>query len=320
MPVFEMPLSELKSYLGTNPKPADFDAYWDRGLAEMHALGTECTLIPAAFQTPTVRCDDLYFTGVGGAQVYAKLFRPIGKTNCPLVLRFHGYTWHSGDWSELIGYAASGFVVAAMDCRGQGGKSEDVGGVKGNTQRGSIIRGLDDPDLDKLLMRNVYLDTAQLARITMALPEVDETRVGVFGGSQGGGLTLACAALEPRVQRLAPMYPFLCDYKRVWDMDLAIDAYAELKEYFRLFDPRHEREAAIFEKLGYIDIQFLAQRIRGEVLMLTGLMDTVCPPSTQFSAYNKITSAKQMMTWPDFRHETLPGASDITFQFMLKML
>lgn len=47
---------------------------------------------------------------------------------------------------------------------------------------------------------------------------VDATRVGVKGGSQGGGLTLACAA----------------------------------------------------------------------VLMGVGLMDTVCPPSTQFAAYNKI--------------------------------
>ena len=32
-------------------------------------------------------------------------------------------------------------MVAAMDCRGQGGLSEDVGGVKGTTVNGHIIRG-----------------------------------------------------------------------------------------------------------------------------------------------------------------------------------
>jgi len=48
----------------------------------------------------------------------------------------------------------------------------------------------------------------------MAFPEVAPNRVGVFGGSQGGGLALGCAALEPRVKRVVSFYPFLCDYKR----------------------------------------------------------------------------------------------------------
>ena len=30
-----------------------------------------------------------------------------------------------------LGYVACGYSVAAMDCRGQGGKSEDSGGVTG---------------------------------------------------------------------------------------------------------------------------------------------------------------------------------------------
>jgi|GEM_PF-2913200 len=34
------------------------------------------------------------------------------------------------------------WLMAAMDCRGQGGSSEDSGGVKGNTLCGHIIRGL----------------------------------------------------------------------------------------------------------------------------------------------------------------------------------
>ena len=63
-------------------------------------------------------------------------------------------------------------------------------------------------------------------------------------------------------------------------MDLAKRAYEELSYYFRLFDPMHLREEEIFTRLGYVDIQNLAHRIRGEVLMGVGLMDTVCPPST----------------------------------------
>lgn len=29
MPLVDMPLKELKKYRGTNPKPEDFDEYWD---------------------------------------------------------------------------------------------------------------------------------------------------------------------------------------------------------------------------------------------------------------------------------------------------
>ncbi|MDR0656741.1 MAG: acetylxylan esterase, partial [Treponema sp.] len=135
--------------------------------------------------------------------------------------------------------------------------------------------------------------------------------------SQGGGLTLACASLSPQIKRAAPRVPFLCDYRRVWELDLAKDAYQEIKDYFRLFDPRHEREEEVFTTLGYIDVQFLAPRIKGEVLMFTGLMDTICPPSSQFAAYNKITAKKNVKLYPDFGHEELPNANDLTFQFML---
>ena len=43
----------------------------------------------------------------------------------------------------------------------------------------------------------------------MAMDDVDKSRVGATGGSQGGALTLACASLEPRIFRAAPRFSFL---------------------------------------------------------------------------------------------------------------
>ncbi len=314
--LFDLPLEQLKTYTGTNPRPADFDEFWDRGLAEMRQVDPRIEIVPSDFQTPFAECSDLFFTGVGGARIHAKLLRPRNApAPHPAVLMFHGYTGCAGDWIDKLGYAALGFTMAILDCRGQSGLSEDVGGVKGTTMRGHIIRGLDGPP-EQMLFRQNYLDTAQLAKIILEMPDVDADRVGAFGGSQGGGLTLACAALEPRIRRAAPVFPFLCDYKRVWEMDLAKDAYWEIQNYFRNYDPLHQREDEIFGKLGYIDVQHLAPRIRAEVMMGVGLMDTICPPSTQFAAYNKIASPKNMVLYPDFGHEGLPGFSDRTFQFM----
>ena len=318
MPVFDLPLAKLKQYRGTNPKPRDFEAFWDAGLREMKALDAKVELkVNKALKVDFAECYDLTFTGVGGARVHAKLLRPakLAKPG-PALLQFHGYSVNSGDWHEKLPYVAAGFTVAALDVRGQGGSSEDKGGTKGMTLHGHIVRGLDDAP-EKMLMRRVFLDTAQLAGIVMGFHDVDAKRVGAIGASQGGGLTVACAALEPRVRRLAPIYPFLSDYKRVWDMDLAKDAYDELTYYFRQFDPRHEREAEVFTKLGYIDLQHLAPRIKGEVLMATCLMDTVCPPSTQFAIYNKIRSKKTMDLYPDYRHEYIPQNGDRMFNFLM---
>lgn len=320
MPIFDLPLAELKVYTGRNEKPQDFDAYWDRGIQEMEALGTGYELKPAPFQVPGAECFELYFTGLGGARIYSRLVRPRHiQGKLPAVLQFHGYSGNGGSYAGLLRWAAAGFLAVAMDCRGQGGKSNDPGQVLGYTLQGHIIRGLDDPDPDKLYFRNVFLDTAQLARIVMAMPEVDASRVGAYGGSQGGGLTLACAGLTPGLNSAAPHMPFLCDYRRVWELDLDKDAYDELRQYFRRFDPRHERAEAVFTKLGYVDAQHLAPRIRARLRMYTGLMDTICPPSTQFAAYNKVKAPKSMLIYPDYAHENYPDLEDDQMQFMLEM-
>ncbi len=316
---FDLSLDELQTYNGRNPRPADFDAFWDDGLSEVRAIDPQASLEPAEFQTDFADCFHLYFTGTAGARVHAQLLRPRQPADGhPAVIKFHGYSADAGSWSEKLGYVAAGFTVAAMDCRGQGGLSEDIGGVKGTTLRGHIVRGLDGPP-QNMIFRHIFLDTVQLARVVMGLPDVDETRVGVYGGSQGGGLSLACAALEPRIKQVAPLFPFLSDYQRVWEIDMDEAAYEELRYYFRRFDPRHERETAVFTQLGYIDVQHLAPRIRGSVLMATSLRDTICPPSTQFAAYNKIVSPKEMVLYPDFGHEDLPGFEDQSFQFMLAL-
>jgi cephalosporin-C deacetylase len=317
--LFDLPMEKLKTYNGVNPKPQDFDKFWDRRLAEMRALDSKVEIIDSDFQTPFARCSDLYFSGIGGARVHAKLVQPleVGSSH-PGLVKFHGYGRSSGSWTGLLPYAAAGFTIAALDCRGQAGFSEDPGGVIGNTLHGHIIRGIDGPP-EKMLYHQIFLDTAQLAGIVMAMDGVDEARVGAFGGSQGGGLTLACAALEPRIKLAAPDFPFLSDYRRVWNLDLDQNAYEELRTYFRAFDPTHAREDEIFTKLGYIDIQHLAPRIKAEVMMTTCLMDQICPPSTQFAAYNKIKSTKSLTIYPDFGHELPDCGIDTAFQFISRL-
>ena len=64
----------------------------------------------------------------------------------------------------------------------------------------------------------------------MAMDDVDPDPGGRYRRQQGGGLSIAAAALEPRVARAAPVFPFLTDYKRTWEMDLTVNAYQELRD------------------------------------------------------------------------------------------
>ena len=66
--------------------------------------------------------------------------------------------------------------------------------------------------------------------------------------------------------------------------------------------------------------RFILQRINTDTFTdPVGLMDNICPPSTQFAAYNKITAPKDVKIYPDFAHEGYPDSDEMTMQFMLEM-
>lgn len=315
-----MKMEEMKQYKGINPRPDDFDSFWEMGLAQVKEHNPEPQFIPANVKFHSADCYDLFFSSVDNARIYAKFLKPRGVSGkIPVLFLFHGYTGDSGDWWDKLAWVQQGFAVVAMDCRGQSGLSEDTGQVKGITYTGQFIKGLlDEPE--KLLFRQIYLDTAVLVKVIDSLPEIDEGRMAVHGGSQGGALALVCAALNPKIKKAAVLYPFLCDFQRVYELGCRGSAYEELIPFFRACDPLHERKNEFFNKLGYIDVQNFADKIQADVLWATGLQDESCPPSAQFSAYNKIKANKKMRVYSDYGHETIPGFVDECFVFMQKLL
>lgn len=65
--------------------------------------------------------------------------------------------------------------------------------------------------------------------------------------------------------------------------------------------------------------QNLADRIRAKVIFVTGLANTICPPYTQFAAYNKIRSEKELVVYHEYGHEYLPYIGDLVLLEMLKL-
>ena len=63
----------------------------------------------------------------------------------------------------------------------------------------------------------------------------------------------------------------------------------------------------------------LAPRIQGWTLMGTGLLDNICPPSTQFAAYNHMSCEKEHLVFPDYKHEVPREWDEAALLWLLRM-
>jgi len=146
---------------------------------------------------------------------------------------------------------------------------------------------------------------------------VDDNNLAVFGGSQGGALSLVAAALNQKIKRVAVIYPFLSDFKRVLEVGDKDEPYDELFRYFKFSDPMHVTEDTILKTLSYIDVKNMAHRINASVKLFTGLEDQICFPSTQFAMFNRLKCDKDLFLLPEYGHEEMHvHVNDMIFNWM----
>lgn len=304
MSMFDMPLEELKKYKGSNIVPKDFKEFWNSKLKTIRELPLEYSLKKKEFNNKEACYYDLEFTSEDGSKIYAKYICPNKEGKFPVVLEFHDYKQASKGWHNLTRYIALGYAVLAMDFRGQGGKSQDLTSTKGPTVSGHILKGIDDI-VDNMYFVKVYIDALILSMIAEKLDNINKNRIITFGIGQGGAVALVTAALNENIKKSSLQNPFLCDFKRVWDIDLDIDSYEEIRYYFKWFDPLHIKEKEFFEKLGYIDAVNFASMVKCELLVGTGLLNKVSPPSTQFAIYNNANCNKKHLIFHKHGHEII---------------
>jgi cephalosporin-C deacetylase len=161
-----------------------------------------------------------------------------------------------------------------------------------------MTQGIRNPDT--YYYRYVYADALRALELLANRDEVDESRLAITGVSQGGGLTLAAAALSPRTIIAAlPDIPFLCDYRRAIAITPA-GPYPEIPLFLKSFP--HLQEDAM-RTLSYFDNLNLAPWIKCRTVISNCLWDDICPPSTIFAVYNHMTAEKQMEIYPYHKHE-----------------
>jgi cephalosporin-C deacetylase len=303
MPLTDLSSEELTAYRPELPAPPDFDAFWDRTLAEARSCGgaVKADRVTDRHLLRTVEVDDVRFPGWNGEPVAAWLVRPRGADGpLPVVVTYLGYSCGRGLPTDHLLFSAAGYAQLVVDSRGQGHDTPDQD-AGGGTQwaKGFLTRGIDSPD--SYYYRRLMTDCVRAVDAVAELPGLDPERVVVAGGSQGGGLTIAVAGLAgDRVAAALPDVPFLCHFRRAADIS-GEGPYPELAEYLR-WHSRHRVEPT-FATLSYFDGVHFAQRATAPALFSVALMDPVCPPSTVYAAFNHYSGADKTMTvWPFADH------------------
>jgi cephalosporin-C deacetylase len=305
MPLIDLSLEELRDYRPRLRMPADLDEFWDTTLAEAGRFDLAPRYTPVDSGLVVTETYDVTFAGFGGDPVKAWLHLPASGVRpdrpLPGVVQFQGYNGGRGLAHEHVFWATAGYAHLVVDTRGQGsgwsvGETADPVGSE-PSQPGHLTRGISDRH--DYYYRRVYTDAVRAFEVLRRHPLVDADRVAVTGASQGGGITLAVAALAPGVAAAMPDVPFLCDFRRATHLAPG-DPYGELVRYLKA---HRSRVRAVFDTLGYFDGAVLAARASAPALFSVGLMDETCPPSTVFAAYNAYAGPKEIAVYEYNDHE-----------------
>ncbi len=204
---------------------------------------------------PWLEPEIIHFTAQDGVQVPARIYRPseVGaESNGAGILFVHGagylhnvhHYWSSYSREYMFNHflAANGYTVLDIDYRGSAGYGRDW--------RTAIYRWMGGKDLS---------DQVDGVRYLVENEGVDPARIGLYGGSYGGFITLMALFTEPDVFKSGGALRSVTDWAH----------YNHGYTSNILNQPQDDPEA--YEKSSPI---YFAQNFKGYLLMAHGMVDT----------------------------------------------
>jgi len=273
-------------YQVTLERPADFDQFWADIMAEVGQIPLNPSMVHVPLRsTDEVDVYEIHYDSLDHVRVAGWYARPKEAYLAP---PYPGLLIVPGYVSEPTlpkSWAKMGYATVGVAPRGK---------LRSNGQYNPGYPGLlVDNIIDKhtYAYRGFYVDAARAVDFIQTRPEVDQSRIGVHGSSQGGALTVTTSALRNDVISCgAAGAPYLCGF-----MDAAALThsypYEEINDYLRQH-PDHE--PMVRETLAYFDGINFAPLIKAPMFVYIGLEDDVVPPETGYALVEAMNCPKTL--------------------------
>jgi cephalosporin-C deacetylase len=285
----------------------DFEKFWEKRKQELAQIDPAFKMTWSDRSTDDVNVFLVEMRSYGNVRV--KGWYSVPKNNGPhaAILSVPGYT--STMWPYVNRTTVATF---ALNPRGHGNSKDDIDPK--DTEY--MFLGFDPEHPEKFIYVGAYLDCIRAMDFLVSRPEINKSRIGVEGGSQGGGLSFATAALDQRVKFCASDIPWMGDW--IGYLEAADWPHENYPKLIKMHPGLTFSD--INRILSYVDTMNLADRIRCPLLMSVGLQDAVCPPRNSFATYNQVRSDKEYRIYPFSGHGVWRKHNDVKNKWMAKIL
>lgn len=278
----------------TTTDPPDFDEFWNEGKAQLNKLPLDAKIrfLPD-YSTPKVDVYEVSFQNIGAvlnktSRIYGILAIPKSKNpdqKFPAILNIPGAGVRP--YRGSLALAEKGFITLQIGIHGIPVTLDQT--VYDDLAAGALnlYMSYNLDNRDTFYFRRVILGCLRANDFLESLPQFDGVNLGVMGGSQGGGLSIATAALDQRVKTLAVWIPALADMTGY--------IYGRAGGWSHAFKNPQNRTKDKIETSKYYDAVNFARRIKIPGIYTFGYNDETCPPTSMFSAYNTVVAPKTLV-------------------------
>lgn len=296
--------AEWSQYMPELTKEPDFDEFWKKQLElnKVHPLNP----VMKAYNYPAknVKVYDVTIEGHDGTVIHGWFIKPESNSKIPCVVQYHGFGGSRGYPMGYMQYAIMGAAVVAFDCRDQGGQTGNNASWTNGSRDALSAKGILDPN--EYYAKHLYLDAIRVLDFVSQQDDIDQSKIAIIGGSQGGALVSAMAALDDRPTIAIGSVPSNSNMNaRLMGEHGTVSAVANyLKKH-----PDHIEQC--MKTLSYFDTMNMADKITCPYLAGVGGKDVVCPAKMFYATYNRIQSEKHIEIYPFNGHE---GGGDIFWE------
>lgn len=294
----------------TVTKPNDFDDFWNKNIASANKteLKPIMTLIPERC-TDNVNVYHVSYQNINNTRMYGILTMPSKEGKYPAILRFPGAG--VGEKGGDIGHAARGVIILEL---GIHGIPVNLSGSIYADLNKSALASYPTYNIDNrysYYYKRVYMGCVRGIDFISTLPQFNG-KIGTFGGSQGGALSIVTSSLDSRIMASVAYFPALCD----------LEGYTHNRAggWPHVFKDKANCTPEKLNTARYYDVTNFARGLQAPILYFIGYNDLTCAPTTTRSTYNIITAPKELIIGENNGHWTYPEQANQMWDWIINKL